>query len=75
MIINSIEGIISSFVEYLDVPAIYSESSGFPPPLTVPDIKRMTPQKETSKVIKSIRERLTLNSILEKRAINKGEMF
>lgn len=75
IMIKSMEGIISSLVENLEVPESSVSSSELLSPVTVPEMRSMTPQKEIKSVNLSMLERLTLNRILEKRAINKGEMF
>lgn len=69
------EGIISSLVENFEVPDSSVSSSELSSPLTVPDMRSMTPQNEIKSVKMSMRERLTLKRSFEKRAISKGEMF
>jgi hypothetical protein len=75
IMIKSIEGIISSLVENLEVPESSVSSSELLSPVTVPEMRSITPQKEINSVNLSIFERLRLKRILEKRAISKGEMF
>ena len=75
IITKRMEGIISSLVVNFEVPDSNESSSKLPSPLTVPEIRSMTPQNEIKSVKMSMRERLTLKRSVEKRAISKGEMF